>query len=177
MKSAPTINGGTVSGPEISNVPIYQSKFEKLDKTNCVYGRIPIPGTSSTNYKYLGNFDTYDKCAASPSIDSNAKAITHHGANSGGFSHQCFSIDDTNTRVLNQNDTTCGIRLFSSFFKLEDAAGIKQGKYNNISFNTFGLNSNLNNWTITIILSAMYTSSKWQGIIGNIDTYKTIYKN
>jgi len=54
------------------------------------------------------------------------------------------------------------------FFKLEDAAGIKQGKYNNISFNTFGLNSNLNNWTITIILSAMYTSSKWQGIIGNI---------
>ena len=54
------------------------------------------------------------------------------------------------------------------FFKLEDAAGIKQGKYNNISFNTFGLNSSLSNWTITIILSAMYNSSKWQGIIGNI---------
>ena len=54
------------------------------------------------------------------------------------------------------------------FFKVEDAVGIKQGKYNNISFNTFGLNSNLNNWTITIILSAIRNSSKWQGIIGNI---------
>ena len=54
------------------------------------------------------------------------------------------------------------------FFKLEDAAGIKQGKYNNISFNKFGLNSNLNNWTITIIFSAIHNSSKWQGIIGNI---------
>jgi hypothetical protein len=54
------------------------------------------------------------------------------------------------------------------FFKLEDAAGINQGKYNNISFNKFGLNSNLNNWTITIIFSAIHNSSKWQGIIGNI---------
>ena len=54
------------------------------------------------------------------------------------------------------------------FFKLEDPTGIKLGKYNNISFNTFGLNSSLNNWTITILLSAVYTSSKWQGIIGNM---------
>jgi len=55
-----------------------------------------------------------------------------------------------------------------SFFNLEDAAGIKQGKHNNISFETFGLNSNLNNWTITITFSAKYNSSKWQGIIGNM---------
>ena len=90
----PNINGGTFSGPEISNVPINQSKFERLDKTNCVYGRIPAPGTSGTNYKYLGIFDTYDQCATSPNIDSNTKAITHYGTNSGGFSKQCFSIND-----------------------------------------------------------------------------------
>jgi hypothetical protein len=83
--------------------------FEKLDKTNCVYGRIPQPGASGNGYKYLGNFDTYEQCIQSPNIDSNAKAITIHGNNSGGYSKQCYSINDNNTRVTNQADTTCGI--------------------------------------------------------------------
>lgn len=84
-------------------------QFDKLDKTNCVYGRIPAPGRSGDGYKYLGDFDTYEQCASSANIDPNAKAITHHGTKSGGFSRQCFSINDNNTRVENQNDTTCGI--------------------------------------------------------------------
>jgi hypothetical protein len=84
-------------------------QFDKLEKTNCVYGRIPAPGRSGDGYKYLGDFDTYEQCAASANIDPNAKAITHHGTKSGGFSRQCFSINDNNTRVENQNDTTCGI--------------------------------------------------------------------
>ena len=83
--------------------------FEKLDKTNCVFGRIPFPGASGNGYKYLGNFDTYEQCARSANIDSNAKAITIHGNNSGGYSRQCYSINDNNTRVINQADTTCGI--------------------------------------------------------------------
>ena len=84
-------------------------QFDKLDKTNCVWGRIPAPGRSGDGYKYLGDFDTYEQCAASANIDPNAKAITHHGTKSGGYSRQCFSINDNNTRVENQNDTTCGI--------------------------------------------------------------------
>jgi hypothetical protein len=88
--------------------------FEKLDKTNCVYGRIPAPGMSGTNYKYIGNFDTYEQCASSPHIDKNTKAITHYGMSSGGFSRQCFGINDNNTREPNQNDATCGIVIPTS---------------------------------------------------------------
>lgn len=84
-------------------------QFDKLEKTNCVYGRIPAPGRSGDGYKYLGDFDTYEQCAASANIDPKAKAITHHGTKSGGYSRQCFSINDNNTRVENQNDATCGI--------------------------------------------------------------------
>jgi hypothetical protein len=83
--------------------------FEKLDKTNCVYGRIPQPGASGNGYKYLGDFDTYEQCTQSANIDSNAKAITIHDNNSGGYSKQCYSINDNNTRVTNQNYATCGI--------------------------------------------------------------------
>ena len=98
----------------LSSVPVVQppkttSSIEKLDKTNCVWGRIPSPGASGSDYKYLGEFDTLEQCAASPNIDPNAKAITLHSNNSGGYSRQCYSINDNNTRVTNQNDTTCGI--------------------------------------------------------------------
>jgi hypothetical protein len=86
-----------------------KSSFEKLEKTNCVFGRIPFPGASGNGYKYLGDFDTYEQCAQSANIDSSAKAITIHGKNSGGYSRQCYSINDNNTRVQNQADTTCGI--------------------------------------------------------------------
>ena len=83
--------------------------FNKLDKTNCVYARISTPGQSGSNFKYLGDFDTFEQCAVSPNIDINVKAITHHGINSGGFSRQCYSINDNNTQISNQSDTTCGI--------------------------------------------------------------------
>jgi hypothetical protein len=86
------------------------SKFKKLEKTNCVHARIPAPGTSGADYKYLGKFDTYDQCAESPNIDQNAQAITHHDATAGSWSNQCFSINDTNTAVPNEN-ATCGIRV------------------------------------------------------------------
>jgi hypothetical protein len=83
--------------------------IEKLNNTNCVWGRISGPGASGSDYKYIGDFDTLEQCAASPNIDANAKAITHHGTNSGAYSRQCYSINDKNTRVTNQTDTTCGI--------------------------------------------------------------------
>ena len=57
-------------------------QFDKLDKTNCVLGRIPGEYRSGDGYRYLGDFDTYEQCAASPNIDPNAKAITHYGKNS-----------------------------------------------------------------------------------------------
>ena len=88
--------------------------FEKLDKTSCVYSRIPGPGVSGNGYKYLGDFDTYEQCAKSPNIDSNVKAITHYGTNSGGYSRQCYSINDTNTIVPNETDNTCGIIITDS---------------------------------------------------------------
>ena len=88
--------------------------FEKINKTSCVYGRIPAPGVSGNGYKYLGDFDTYEQCAASPNIDSNVKAITHHGTNSGGYSRQCYSINDNNTIVFNETDNICGIIIANS---------------------------------------------------------------
>jgi len=105
----------------LSSVPVVQQpttaiqaptslEFQKRDKTNCVWGRIPSPRASGSDYKYLGEFDTYEQCAKSPNIDTNAKAITHHGKDSGAYSRQCYSINDINTRKPNQNDTTCGIR-------------------------------------------------------------------
>ena len=83
--------------------------FQELDDTNCVYGRIPYPGASSDNYKYLGDFDSYDQCTQATNIPSNAKAITYHNANIGGYARQCYSINDNNTIVPNQYYATCGI--------------------------------------------------------------------
>ena len=83
--------------------------IEKLNKTNCVWGRIPSPGASGSDYKYLGNYDTIEQCATNPDIDERVKAITLHGNNSGGYSRQCYSINDNNTQVPNQDDTVCGI--------------------------------------------------------------------
>ena len=83
--------------------------FRKLDNTNCVYGRIPNPGASSDDYKYLGDFDSYELCAQSSNIPSNAKAITYHNNTGGGYARQCYSINDNNTNVSSQNYATCGI--------------------------------------------------------------------
>jgi hypothetical protein len=64
---------------------------------------------SGNGYKYLGDFDTFEQCAQSPNIGPEAKAITLHGTGFGGFSKQCYSINDTNTRVP-ERGATCGIR-------------------------------------------------------------------
>ena len=53
------------------------------------------------------------------------------------------------------------------FYKIENPRGIKEGAYNKIPFNTFGLNDYINNWNITILFKAI-TNDKFQGIIGNI---------
>ena len=74
-------------------------QFDKLDKTNCVWGRIPAPGRSGDGYKYLGDFDTYEQCAASANIDPNAKAITHHGTKSGGYSRQLETRNNSHTSM------------------------------------------------------------------------------
>ena len=53
-------------------------------------------------------------------------------------------------------------------YKVEDSIGIKNGNYKNISNNTFGLNSNLTNWTITIMINSSNYSGSWQSIVGNM---------
>jgi len=86
--------------------------FTKLDNTNCVDGRI-LQGAGSSipgNYNYLGKFDSYEQCSQFNNIPSSAKAITYHdNTTGGGYAKQCYSIDDNNTRVPNQNYATCGI--------------------------------------------------------------------
>jgi hypothetical protein len=85
--------------------------FQKLDNTNCVYGRIGYPGKSSIvdGYTYLGDFDSYDQCAQSNNIPREAKAITYHDTSISGYARQCYSINDNNTKVLNKKYATCGI--------------------------------------------------------------------
>lgn len=88
--------------------------FIKLDDTNCVYGRITQgPGSSIPgSYNYLGKFDSYEQCSQSNNIPSSAKAITYHNDKNKDYADwakQCYSINDTNTQVPNQNYATCGI--------------------------------------------------------------------
>ena len=56
----------------------------------------------------------------------------------------------------------------TTIYKVEDSIGIKNGNYKNISNNTFGLNSNLTNWTITIMINSSNYSGSWQSIVGNM---------
>jgi hypothetical protein len=89
-------------------------KFEIFEDTNCVYGRLYNgyrKDGSIDDYKYLGDFNSYEECAKSPKIPPNAKAITYHNDKMGGWARQCFSINDNNTKVSNQNYAVCGIRI------------------------------------------------------------------
>jgi len=62
---------------------------------------------------------------------------------------------------------TTGIQS-KPFYIVENPQGIKSGNYKNISNNIFGLNSNLTNWTITIMINSSNYSDSWQGIVGNM---------
>ena len=87
--------------------------FEKVNNLNCVWGRLYNGyrrDGSNNDYKYLGDFNSYEDCEKSSNIPTNAKAITYHNNNIGGWAKQCFSINDNNTKVSNQNYAVCGIR-------------------------------------------------------------------
>jgi len=115
------------SSSEIEVISETQSKkkqfeFTKLDDTNCVYGRLYNgyrKNGSKNDYKYLGDFNSYEECSKSPNIPANSKAITYHNDKSGGWARQCFSINDTNTQVPNLNYATCGIKTDIGFLKNE----------------------------------------------------------
>jgi hypothetical protein len=87
--------------------------FEKVDNLNCVYGRLYNGyrrDGSRNDYKWLGDFNSYEDCLKYGNIPSNTKAITYHNNNISGWARQCFSINDNNTNVANQNYAVCGIR-------------------------------------------------------------------
>jgi hypothetical protein len=89
-------------------------KIEIFEDTNCVYGRLyngSRKNGSNNDYNYLGNFNSFEECAKSPKIPPNAKAITYHNDKNKDWARQCFSINDNNTKVSNQNDAVCGIRI------------------------------------------------------------------
>ena len=104
---------GVNTGVNISQQSINRISFEKLNNVNCVYGRLYNGyrrDGSKNDYKYLGDFNSYEDCEKSPNIPTNAKAITYHNNNIGGWAKQCFSINDNNTKVSNQNYAVCGIK-------------------------------------------------------------------
>ena len=115
------------SSSEIEVISETQSKkkkfeFTKLDNTNCVYARLYNgyrKNGSKNDYKYLGDFNSYEECSKSPNIPANSKAITYHNDKIGGWARQCFSINDTNTQVPNLDYATCGIKTDLSFLKNE----------------------------------------------------------
>ena len=63
--------------------------------------------------------------------------------------------------------TSIGPKIIKPYYVIQDSSGIENGGYRNIPFSTFGLNNNLNNWTINILFTQTY-SGNWQGIIGNM---------
>jgi len=84
--------------------------FQKNDNTNCVYGRIPNGYRDGNGYNYLGDYNSYEDCLKNANIPNNAKAITYHNERAGYWAKQCFSINDNNTKVSNQNYAVCGIK-------------------------------------------------------------------
>jgi hypothetical protein len=89
-------------------------KYEIFEDTNCVNGRLyngSRKDGSNNDYNYLGDFNSFEECAKSPKIPPNAKAITYHNDKNKDWARQCFSINDNNTKVSNQNYAVCGIRI------------------------------------------------------------------
>jgi predicted HNH restriction endonuclease len=120
--------------------------FKQLNNVNCIMNRGTTPRVSSTNFKYIGDFDSYEQCAQSPNIDPNAKAITYHKDNAGGWSKQCYSVNDTYVETPNQNYAVCGIKYSKKHFQNGLIVGI-------------GVDNNI--YTKTDI------NKKWQGPINN----------
>jgi hypothetical protein len=86
------------------------SNFKKRENTNCVSGRIPTgPRTSGTDYKYLGEYDSYEDCLELAAIPDNAQAITWHKNNIPDWKNQCYSINDSNTSV-GVDYAICGVK-------------------------------------------------------------------
>jgi hypothetical protein len=83
-------------------------KINKKENINCVSDRIPHSSSTADNHKYLGKFNSYEECVEKAEIPSNAKAITWHKPNGGDWDNTCFSINDNNTNVAD-NNTTCGV--------------------------------------------------------------------
>ena len=99
--------------PAPAPAPKQNINIKELDNVDCVYSQIPYPGatnpgTSSSNYTYLGNFNSYSDCVNNASIGPDAKAITWHKSNAGGYAGQCYSINNSNTQVP-YTASTCGI--------------------------------------------------------------------
>jgi len=84
--------------------------FNRLNNTNCGYGRLTNgPRSNGNDYKYIGEFNSYDECINSPNIDPKTKAIAYHNNFSGVWSKTCYGIFDSNTKVAD-NNSTCGVR-------------------------------------------------------------------
>ncbi len=77
--------------------------------------------------------------------------------------------NNTSTTMIPIRTMTTTMKPISAitYFKIEDPNGINSGKYKNIPFKDFGLNSNLNNWTINIIFTSTSNKAAYTNIIGN----------
>ena len=100
-------------GFSTNTAPSIPLNIKELDNVDCVYSQIPYPGasnpgSSSSNYTYLGNFSSYNDCVNNATIGPDAKAITWHKSNAGGYAGQCYSINNSNTQVP-YSASTCGI--------------------------------------------------------------------
>jgi hypothetical protein len=77
-----------------------------------------------------------------------------------------FNVMNINDLKINNNNTKIIVKEI--FFLLKDPQGIKDGKYKRIFNNTFGLNNNLNSWSITTMITSENYKGFWQSIIGNM---------
>ena len=103
----------TPTPPAPRPAPKQNLNIKDLDNVDCVYSQIPYPGASnpgsgSSNYTFLGKFSSYNDCVNNATIGPDAKAVTWHKPNAGGYAGQCYSINNSNTQVP-YTASTCGI--------------------------------------------------------------------
>ena len=111
------VSGGSYSSYPLKDLEVYSvisdktEEFIKYPNTNSVYSRLwGGPRSNANQYKYLGDYNSYDECLQKAEIPDATKAITYHNTTAGIWSRQCYAIYDNNTLVRNQYYADSGVK-------------------------------------------------------------------
>jgi hypothetical protein len=85
-----------------------------------------------------------------------------------GYLRRCVNRNEEPTNFDKDFVSYTKYRLPSNYYVINDATGISNGAYNNISLDTFGLNNNnLTLWSMSVTFNVINNSTKFQAIVCN----------